>query len=174
MPKECNSLIELVEKVSDEINGILRTNLYEVGLSEYDLENLKIKKGDLREALRNSGIGDDHAKKYVKQTIRNILTSKLIINPDDYNLYIPFDFPNRLSVREKFDILLYFFSLSDKEMALGRIIDEYIYDGDKSVYKEPCITREQIENLYDRLDIFYQEVIGWIYLFKEYIVNIKA
>ena len=152
--KECERLVELVEKVSDEINGILRTNLYEVGLNEADLENLKTKKGDLREALRNSGIGDDYAKKYVKQTIRNILTSKLVVNPEDYNLYIPFDFPNRLSIREKFDILLYFFSLSDREMALGRLIDEYIYDGDRSIYSDPCITREQIELLYDRMDIF--------------------
>lgn len=154
MHKESNPFEELVEQVSDEINGILRTNLYEAGLSEVDLENLKRKKGDLREALRNSGIGDAYAKKYVKQTIRNILTSKLVTNPDDYNLYIPFDFPNKLNVREKFDILLYFFSLSDGEMALGRMLDEYIYDQSKSIYKDPCITKEQLEALYDRMDIF--------------------
>ena len=154
MKNACNRLEELVEKVSDEINGILRTNLYEVGLSENDLENLKNKKGDLREALRNSGIGDSHAKLYVKQTIRNILTSKLVINPEDYNLYIPFDFSSKLSVREKFDILLYFFSLSNKEMALGRIIDEYIFNRNESVYSNPCITKEHIECLYDRMSIF--------------------
>ena len=39
-------------------------------------------------------------------------------------------------------------------MALGRMIDEYIYDNGRSVYKEPCITREQIEYLYDRMEIF--------------------
>ena len=82
MKKENNLLSELIDKVSDEINGILRTNLYEIGLADKDLENLKLRKSDLREALRNSGIGDRYAKKYVKQTIRNIIMSKLIPNPD--------------------------------------------------------------------------------------------
>ena len=154
MRKESNLLVELIDKVSDEINGILRTNLYEIGLSDKDLENLKMRKSDLREALRNSGIGDEYAKKYVKQTIRNIIMSKLIPNPDDYGKYIPFDNVSKLSSRDKFDIILYFFSLSDNEMALGRIIDEYVYENGLSIYKEPCITDEQIERLYHRLDIY--------------------
>ena len=154
MKKENNLLVDLVDKVSDEINGILRTNLYEIGLSDKDLESLKTRKSDLREALRNSGIGDKYAKKYVKQTIRNIIMSKLIPNPDDYSKYIPFDNIGKLSIREKFDIMLYFFSLSDGEMALGRIIDEYVYEDGQSIYQEPCITEEQIEKLYDRLDIY--------------------
>ena len=154
MKKENNLLSELIDKVSDEINGILRTNLYEIGLADKDLENLKLRKSDLREALRNSGIGDRYAKKYVKQTIRNIIMSKLIPNPDDYSKYIPFDNINKLSIRDKFDILLYFFSLSDGEMALGRIIDEYLFEDGLTIYKEPCITEELIEQLYDRLDIY--------------------
>ena len=154
MRKENNLLVELIGKVSDEINGILRTNLYEIGLSDKDLENLKMRKSDLREALRNSGIGDAYAKKYVKQTIRNIIMSKLIPNPDDYSKYISFDNISKLSPRDKFDIILYFFSLSDNEMALGRMIDEYMCEEGLSIYHEPCITDEQIERLYDRLDIY--------------------
>ena len=147
-------LTELIEKVSDEINGILRTNLYEIGLSDNDLENLKARKSDLREALRNCGIGDKYAKKYVKQTIRNIIMSKLVPNPEDYSRYIPFDNSLVLSIREKFDILLYFFTLSDKDMALGRLIDEYIYEDGVSIHRDPCIYEEQIENIYNRMDIF--------------------
>ena len=154
MKIDINPLAELIDKVSDEINGILRTNLYEIGLNEVDLESLKIRKSDLREALKNSGIGDSHAKKYVKQTIRNILISKLVSNPEDYSKYIPFENPEKLTLREKFDILLYFFSLSDKEMALGRMIDEYICEDGSSIYKDPCIVAEQIESLYDRMDIY--------------------
>lgn len=154
MMKEVDKLTELIDKVSEEINGILRTNLYEVGLSDADLDSLKIRKSDLREALRNSGIGDIYAKRYVKQTIKNIVVSKLIENPDDYNLYIPFGDGDRLSVREKFDILLYYFSLSDGEMALSRIIDEYVFCEGESIYDRPYITEEQIEELYDRVDIF--------------------
>ena len=39
MKKENNLLSELIDKVSDEINGILRTNLYEIGLADKDLES---------------------------------------------------------------------------------------------------------------------------------------
>lgn len=152
--KEIDKLTQLIDKVSEEINGILRTNLYEVGLGDSDLDSLKARKSDLREALRNSGIGDIYAKLYVKQTIKNIIMSKLIVNPEDYNLYIPFNNSEKLSIREKFDILLYYFSLSDKEMALGRIIDDYIFGDGLTVYEKPCITVKQIEELYDRLDIF--------------------
>ena len=154
MMKEVDKLTELIDKVSEEINGILRTNLYEVGLNDSDLDSLKKRKSDLREALRNSGIGDVYAKRYVKQTIKNIIVSKLIVSSDDYDLYIPFGNGDKLSVREKFDILLYYFSLSDGEMALARMIDDYIFGEDVSIFDKPCITETQIEELYDRVDIY--------------------
>ncbi|MEE1517380.1 MAG: ATPase, T2SS/T4P/T4SS family [Lachnospiraceae bacterium] len=154
MMKEVDKLTELIDKVSEEINGILRTNLYEVGLNDSDLDSLKKRKSDLREALRNSGIGDVYAKRYVKQTIKNIIVSKLIVSSDDYDLYIPFGNGDKLSVREKFDILLYYFSLSDGEMALARMIDDYIFGEDVSIFDKPCIKETQIEELYDRVDIY--------------------
>ena len=68
--KEVDKLTELIDKVSEEINGILRTNLYEVGLNDSDLDSLKKRKSDLREALRNSGIGDVYAKRLTIHLLR--------------------------------------------------------------------------------------------------------
>ena len=79
------SMDSLIELVAEEINGILRTNLYEAGLSDGELERLKREKSDLRDALGNCGIGDSYAKKYVKQTIKKILVSKLVKDVADYS-----------------------------------------------------------------------------------------
>ena len=59
--KECKTIAELIEAVSEEINGILRANIYEISLKEEALKELKERKGELRSALRNCGIGDDSA-----------------------------------------------------------------------------------------------------------------
>ena len=49
---------ELQKLLNDEVNQILRANLYEVGLSEKELKRLRIRKRELRDALNQCGIGD--------------------------------------------------------------------------------------------------------------------
>ena len=46
---------ELTGLVGEEINHILRANLYEVGLGEKELKRLRLRKRELREALNNCG-----------------------------------------------------------------------------------------------------------------------
>lgn len=115
---------ELLLKLSEELNDILRANLYEIGLDEGELKRLRNKKKDLREALQRCGIGDLSAKKYVKGTIRSILASKLLTRIEDYERIIPFTQSEKLSVREKFDILLYLYEKKYKDLALEKIIEE--------------------------------------------------
>ena len=115
---------ELLLKLSEEINDILRANLYEIGLDEQEVNRLKNKKKDLRDALGRCGIGDISAKNYVKSTIRNILLSKLLTNAQDYEKIIPFSNIDRLSAREKFDILLYLYEKKYGNAALEQIIIE--------------------------------------------------
>lgn len=147
-------LFNLVAAVSDEINGILRTNLYEAGMSETELARLKTRKSDLRDALKNCGIGDKYAKTYVKQTIKNIVVSKLIRDTGDYGKYITFDNPDRLSSRDKFDIILYFLSLTEGNKALGKILDEYILKARQDVYDMVLVADEDIERIYHKLNIY--------------------
>lgn len=144
-------LKELLLRLSEEINDILRANLYEIGLDEDEVGRLKNKKKDLREALQRCGIGDKNAKEYVKGTIKSILASKLLVNTLDYEKIIPFSDVFKLSVREKFDILLFLYEKEYGNLAMEKIID------DTEVLKELnilgneniCIFDEHIENLFD-------------------------
>lgn len=145
---------KLVEFVSEEINGILRTNLYEAGLSERELSSLKSRKSDLRDALKNCGIGDVTAKKYVKQVIKNIIVSKLVPDIKDYDIYIPFKSIEKLSTRDKFDIILYYLAREKGDLALTSLLDEYVLVGKKNIYLSADVTEEDINRVYDSLDIY--------------------
>lgn len=149
---ESSVLEGLLIKLSEEINDILRANLYEIGLAEDEVSRLKSKKKDLRDALQRCGIGDINAKLYVKDTIKSILASKLLREPMEYEKVIPFSNSLKLSAREKFDILLYMLKKDYKDEALAKIIEcteavEKMYvEGTENVK----ITKEHIESLYER------------------------
>ena len=100
---------ELIEIVNEEFNGILRASLYEIGLSDEELSRLRVRKKELRNALKNTGIGDNYAKKYVKAAIRKILEEKIKITEEQINEIISFDRRDLLSHKDKFDILLYIY-----------------------------------------------------------------
>ena len=85
---DINSIIEFV---NSEFNGILRANLYEIGLSKEELTKLRIKKRELRTALKNCGIGDNYAKDYIKTSIKSILSEKICINEEGVSKLIPFN-----------------------------------------------------------------------------------
>lgn len=158
----------LVEAVSEEINGILRTNLYENGLREQEINELREKKSELRAALRNCGIGDLGAKRYVKQVIKNIIASKLVPEVEDYERYIPFNRQDRLTTRDKFDIVLYSMSMEYGDMALAKLLDWCIERKVFDIYEGLAITEYDIASIYEysniyltaqeRLDILIQRV----------------
>ena len=119
--KTYKSIEELIEAVSEEINKILRTNIYEISLSDKELNLLQEKKSELRIALRNCGIGDDSAKAFLKDIIKDILVEKMIITETNINEYIPFDIIEKLTSRDKFEILLYSYIKEHKKLALKKI-----------------------------------------------------
>ncbi len=149
--KMINTLVELV---SEEINGILRTNLYENGLSEIEIANLRAKKSELRAALRNCGIGDVHAKTYVKQTIKNIISSKLVPEVKNYELYIPFSRVDKLTSRDKFDILLYHMMNEHGDMALAQLLEMCISGKKYDIYDGLSINDDDIEEVYSQMNIY--------------------
>ncbi len=153
---KAGALNELLLKLSEEINDILRANLYEIGLDEEEVSRLKNKKKDLREALQRCGIGDLSAKNYVKGTIKSILASKLMPNIQDYEKIIPFSDSYRLSVREKFDILLYLYSKEYENLALEKIIeDTKVLENKNSVGDDNIeVNNEHIEKLFDEKNRF--------------------
>ena len=116
---------EIIEVVNNELNGILRANLYEIGLKEEELKRLRSRKRELREALKNCGIGDVYAKEYVKGVIRNIFLDKLVINEEKLNRIISFSDRTRLTVKDKFDIVLFLYKKIYGNEAFLMMTEEY-------------------------------------------------
>lgn len=164
------SIKDLIDIISEEFNGILRANLYEIGLDEIDLIRLRNKKRELRGALKCCGIGDKGSKNYIKSAIKDILLEKDYINKDNINDIIHFETSKRLSVMDMFDILLYKYIREFEDSGLSVLIEKYnLYKpkelDDGFIYK---ITKEDIESIYynesysltfnDKLDILVQRI----------------
>lgn len=147
-----SDLIELTHRVSNEFNGILRANLYELSLTEEELVKVRRRKRELRTALKNCGIGDENAKSYIKTCIRDILTKKIMISSENIDSYIPFNVSAKLSCRDKFDILIYSYMKEYKADALSMLIDDYeMLSNENNIY---VINEEQIEKVYEKAEVY--------------------
>ena len=162
---------ELIKCVGDEFNGILRANLYEIGLNEEEQLKIKKRKREMRTALKNCGIGDMDSKNYIKNCIKDILLKKLNINEGNINEYIAFSNVEKLSSREKFDIILHIYKMEFKEKGLVELFDKYHLADPKLDAKggfEYSVDKEKIDEIYetenfflsfvDKLDILVQRV----------------
>lgn len=126
--KEKINLSELecvIEFINQEFNGILRANLYEIGLEDEELIRLRMKKRELRKALKNCGIGDEYSKNYIKLSIEKILLEKLMIDEEAICKIIPFNNPLKLSIKDKFDILIFIYKKEYGNKAFITMVEEY-------------------------------------------------
>lgn len=169
--KNKNLIQEFVEKISEELNGILRANLYELSLKKEELLRLRSKKRELRRALKNCGIGDLRAKLYVKTLIKDILTEKLNINEEKINDIVSFENERELSIKDKFDILLYVYKKQYEREAFLKLVEDYALLEKCDYYTTRCkyeIDRDDIEEIFihinkhlsyeDRLEIVSQKI----------------
>lgn len=151
-----NLIQELVRKIGEELNGILRANLYELSLKKEELIRLRNKKRELRRALKSCGIGDLRAKIYVKTLIKDILTEKLNISEEKINDIIPFINEKRLSVKDKFDILLYVYKKEYEANAFLKLVEDFQlleeYDNHTEGGKYE-INKDDIEEIYNHVSI---------------------
>ena len=143
-------IMYLVSYVEKSINDILKANLYEAGLGESEIKRLRYRKNELRKALNSCGVGDDNAKAYVKEVIGEIITKQLKYTDKDYSRIIPFNRTDKMSSRDKFDVLMHYYKKENGREALERIIElTGIMKSD--VYYEGCkIKGSDIDDLYDR------------------------
>lgn len=123
--KENINVEELIEYVNNEFNGILRANLYEVGLKEDELKRVRAKKRELRQALKNCGIGDIYSKNYIKSSIKNILLEKRHIDDKDLSNIIDFENIHNLSCKDKFDILLFQYKKQYDSDGFIKMVEEF-------------------------------------------------
>ena len=87
----------IISAVEKKINETLRANIYEAGLNEEDVRRLKNRRNELKNALNNCGVGDEKAKAYVKDIIKDIFSNRLKYDAGTYKKNIPFERIARLS-----------------------------------------------------------------------------
>ena len=170
MKEEFKDFTSLIEFINLEFNGILRANLYEIGLNEEELIKLRIKKRELRNALKNCGIGDRYAKDYIKSSIKSILSEKIRINEDDINTLISFQDRRKLSVKDKFDIVLYIYKKEYGDKGFIKMIEEYNllepvvfeegfkYEINSKNIEDIFFEKNRILTLDDKMDIISQRI----------------
>lgn len=118
----------LVKEIMTTFNQILRANVYENSFSKEEIEHRLVMKKELRKSLRNCAFGDEKAKTYVKDYIKEILIKKYKINEQNINRIIYFLLESQLEGQDKFEILLYQQEKLYKKEALERLILTYQLD----------------------------------------------
>lgn len=142
-----------------------------------ELAMRKDKKDILSEAMQSAKTVDFSSKIYVKEIIKTLLTELHRVKEDNIDFIIRFREPRRMTVKDKFEILMYHYGVSYGKKALEKIIDKYpLVDETRIIDGEDyyCITGEDIQEIYeteriqlkylDKLEILtqriYENVVG--------------
>ena len=151
------NLDKMTAYIKRRLDEITKVNLYDIGLSEAELERRKNKKYELKKALKGCTYGDVNDKRYVKTLIYDLLLQEYGVNEINISKAIPFDTPSLLTPQDKFDILLYTYQKEFKYEALTQLIKKYDLAKLKFVQGEskPCyvITREEISDIFEKENI---------------------
>lgn len=143
--------------VKRRLDEITKVNLYDIGLSEAELERRKNKKYELKKALKGCTYGDVNDKKYVKTLIYDLLLQEYGVNEVNISKSIPFDLPSLLTAQDKFEIILYTYEKEFEYEALTQIIKKYNLATLKYLQGEAkpsyVITSEEINDIYEKENI---------------------
>ncbi len=140
---------ELVQKVSEHVNQLLRENLYELKLNQRMTERLLGQKRELRDMLKNAGTGDFAAKEYLIAFIQECLLKLYAFTEESILDTFFFCEEGQQNVGYQFDVLLYKYERKYGQDALEKMIEEYHLLSARLENNE--ITEGQIKGLY-RID----------------------
>lgn len=167
----------ITDEVANEFASALKVNLKEQNLTRRELEAKESAKQELRSSLKESAYGNPVAKKYVKNFIKDIIRGKKInIAEDTIDNVLNFLNPDKLSSRDKFDIMLHFYMKEYKKNGLVQLVEDYGWlnpkiDEEGDFYYE--VTEEDLDEAYadfvttvshfsyeDKLEIISQRVFS--------------
>jgi len=142
-----------------KISEITNNAMNERGLTTQEAISRRNRIKKLTEALETAPVGDIFAKQYVKDFINDFLTNKAYgycVNEKNINYILNFDHEQSLSLRNKFDILLYKYKREYEYNALEEIIKKHklaeeMKDEEGQFYY--CITKNDIEDIYSKEDV---------------------
>lgn len=167
----------LKQGIREMFNEISNQNITELYLNRKETRKREQQKARLNTALRSCAQGNIGEKEFIKDYIKDLLQSHLSVNETTIDQVLPFQYPERLSIQDKFEILLYLMKKEYQYQALSQLIMLNCLDTPKrnesGTYYE--ITEEDIEhafyayleplNYIDKLEIvaqrIYQEAYGF-------------
>lgn len=126
------SLSSISEYILDTFNKFTNVNLNDMRLTDEEYSRLKKKRVELKSALKGCSNGDLNDKTYVKTFIYDALYKTYDLNETNINLIIPFDNRKKLSIQDKFEILLFMYKKKHGFDALTRLILDHELDELKS------------------------------------------
>ncbi|WP_167957385.1 ATPase, T2SS/T4P/T4SS family [Anaerosporobacter faecicola] len=167
------NLQDLKIEIQNTFHQILQEHLYDHSMAVEEQQRLRLKRRELRQALKTCTFGDWYAKKYIKEYIADILLTKYSLTEEELEQLIPFESKER-TARDTFDILLYHYTQKYDKQALSVMIDQFHLD-DPSINEEGEyyyeITEKQINaiyrkkhielDFYDKLHIVSQRIYSW-------------
>lgn len=101
------SLDYLCDQFKRIINNIINMDIDVLNLNKKDLENRRAIKRSLSNAIRKCSQGDINAKMIVLSRAKHTILNILKISEDIINEIIPFNNKDKLTAKDKFDILMY-------------------------------------------------------------------
>lgn len=150
------SLIKIREYILETFNKFTNVDLNDMRLTDEEYSRLKSKRLELKSALKGCSNGDLNDKTYVKTFIYDALNKTYDLNETNINLVIPFDNRKKLSIQDKFEILLFMYKKKYGFDALTRLILDHKLDALKSEI-ENGETESYIINEAEISDIFNKE-----------------
>lgn len=141
--------------VKDTLNELIRTNLYDLGLSKEEFDRRQNKKKEIKRALKECVYGDLNSKQFVKDFIKDLLHNTYHLNDENILKVMNFSNPKSLNVEDKFDILLYIYKKRYGLDGLTKMIVDNKLDRPKFEIEDGnaesfIITKEEIEHLFKR------------------------
>lgn len=143
--------VYLTNEVKDEFNRFVKLNIADLDLNKVQSDKIENDKKHLNRALRTCYLGDATSKAYVQQFIKQVLVKTFGISEENIDNTIKFGSVD-LSIRDKFDIILYIYKEKFGIGGLKKFLDVMGYlepygEGSMVYYK---VTTEDINLAFNR------------------------
>lgn len=154
------SLDYLTQIVEEAFSNKLKENLRELSLPKAELAAERRKKILLRKYTHDATYGDQVAKKYVKDAIKSVLLDPSVgIDTNSVNATIPFKNPEKLTMRQKADIVFHIYKSLYKEEAFTRFMLDNNLEKPKNISIQEemkgalkyVVTKDELNEIYDDL-----------------------
>lgn len=115
----------LTSFIKKRMTEITTANLYNENLTEEEFKRRTRRRQELKDALKMCNTGDLSSKTYIREYISDLLCNEYGVNEENINWTIPFDHPDQMTAREKFETLLHLSVKKHGDNGFGYLVDTF-------------------------------------------------